>query len=118
MTTAELGQIVADLCGQAKFGEVQDRYWTDDIVAVEAMGGPMAVLSGREAVMGKIAWWNANHIVHGCAVEGPFVNGEQFALRLALDVTPKDGARITMTEIVLYDTRDGRIARETYLYAM
>jgi ketosteroid isomerase-like protein len=118
MTTIELARTVAALCAEARFGEVQDRFWTDDIVTSEAIEGPMASLHGRAAAMEKVNWWNANHTVHGCTVEGPFVNGDQFALRMTLDVTPKDGERVAMTEIVLYDTQAGRITRETYFYAM
>ena len=42
----------------------------------------MAVCEGKEALKQKSDWWRANHEVHGAAIEGPFVNGDQFAVRI------------------------------------
>ena len=118
MNTIELAQTVAQLCRQSRFAEVQDSYWSNDIVAIEAMDGPMARLEGRAAVQPKLDWWNANHEVHGTTVEGPFVNHDQFALVMELDVTPRDQPRMKMREIVTYKTADGKITEERYHYAM
>ncbi len=110
-------QFVA-LCKEGKFDEAGDRFWSDDIVSVEPMG-EMATLKGREAVVGKRAWWYANHEVHGGETFGPFVNGAQFAVRFTLDVTPKaSGQRMTMEEIGLYTVKDGKIVEERFFYAM
>ncbi len=116
MTTHELAHTVATMLREGRFAEVQERYWSDDILAVEPMG-PMARLKGREAVAKKIAYWNSTTEMHGCTVDGPFINGEDFALRLDLDVM-QGQPRQTMREVVLYKTADGKIAEEHYLYAM
>jgi ketosteroid isomerase-like protein len=44
------------------------------------------------------------------------VNGDQFALRFSMDVTPKGGARLQMDEIGLYTVRDGKIVEERFFY--
>ena len=94
-----------------------ERFYADGIVSIEAMDGPMARLEGRDAVRGKSDWWYANHEVHSAATEGPFVNGDQFALRFVLDVTAKaTGERIAMTEVGLYTVRDGRVVEERFFY--
>ena len=89
----------------------------DDIVSYEAMEGPMAICKGKEAVRQKGEWWTANHEVHGGSVEGPFVQGDQFAIYLTMDLTPKEtGERMTMKEVCLYTVKDDKIVEERFFY--
>lgn len=91
------------------------RYWADDIVSLEPGDGDMSRCEGREALEAKHDWWNANTQVHSSKTEGPFVFGDQFAVRYEMDVT-MDGERSQMTEVGLYTVRDGKIAEERFLY--
>ena len=72
----------------------------------------------RAAVEGKSAWWNDNHLVHGAGrVDGPFVNGDQFAVFWEIDVTPKaTGERTRLREVALYTIRNDKIAEERFFY--
>ena len=86
-------------------------------MSYEALDGPMAVCEGKEAVKQKSEWWRANHEVHGGSVEGPFVNGDQFAVRFKMDITPKaTGERVMMDEIGVYTVEDGKIIEERFYY--
>jgi ketosteroid isomerase-like protein len=90
-------------------------YNAADIVSREAMDGPMARLEGAAAVQKKSEWWYANHTVHSVTTEGPYINGDQFAVRFDMDVTAKDtGKRMQMQEIALYTVRNGKIAEERF----
>ncbi|QMW24644.1 nuclear transport factor 2 family protein [Sandaracinobacteroides saxicola] len=109
-----LAETFTALLREGKFMEAAEAHWDEDLVTLEAMDGPMAFVEGREENLNKMRWWNENHTVHGIEVEGPFVNGDQFIVRLAVDVTPKDGERTTMTENVVYTVEDGRIVEERY----
>jgi ketosteroid isomerase-like protein len=81
------------------------------------MDGPMARLEGKAAVEAKNAWWSGAHEVHGAETYGPFVNGDQFAVRWVMDVTQKEsGQRITLDEVALYTIRNGKIAEERFFY--
>jgi ketosteroid isomerase-like protein len=118
MTTDEVAQAFAALCREDRGREAADRFWADDVVSIEPMDGPMARLEGREAVLGKHAWWDGAFEVHGGSVEGPFVHGDQFALRFALDATDrKSGVRESMREIGLYTVRAGKVVEERFFYA-
>ena len=118
MTTAEIAEAFAALCREDRGGEAAERFWADDVVSLEAMEGPMARLEGREAVLGKHAWWEGAFDVHGGAVEGPFVHGDQFALRFELDATNREtGERSTMREIGLYTVSGGKVVEERFFYA-
>lgn len=116
MDTAELAH---DFAAKLKTGDEKaaQAHWSDNIVSLEAFPGDMARIEGRAGVEAKGAWWYDNHDVHSVGVEGPFVHGDQFALRFALDVTPKDGDRMQMTEIGLYTVSGGKIVEERFFPA-
>ncbi|WP_144186105.1 nuclear transport factor 2 family protein [Elioraea rosea] len=117
MTTREIAEAFAELCKAGRHEDAGERYWSDDIVSIEAAEGDMARVEGRAAVLAKSAWWYANHDIHSVETTGPYVNGDQFALRFAVDVTRKaDGERIRMNEIGLYTVRGGKVVEERFFY--
>jgi hypothetical protein len=116
MTTGELAKAFATMLAEGRDREAAETFWAEDVVSREAMDGPMAVTRGRAEIFAKHDWWGANNAVHGVTVAGPFVNGDQFALRFSMDVTPNGEARAQMDEIGLYTVRDGRIVEERFFY--
>ena len=95
------------------------KYNSPDIVSYKAMEGDMAVCKGTAAVKAKSEWWYANHDVHSSTAEGPYVNGESFAVRFSLDVTAKQSQqRMQMEEIGLYTVKGGKIIEERFFYSM
>ncbi|HVG50393.1 MAG TPA: nuclear transport factor 2 family protein [Xanthobacteraceae bacterium] len=116
MSTADIAAKFTDTLKAGKFEEAES-FWSDDIASFEAMDGPMREARGRAAVHAKGEWWVANHDVHSFEVSGPFVNGDQFAVRFKIDVTPKtNGQRMQMDEVGLYTVRNGKIAEERFFY--
>ena len=119
MSTQEVGKDLVQLCNAGKFAEAGEKYWAEDAVSVEAMGPPGADLTarGKAALRAKSEWWANTHEVHAAKAEGPFVNGDQFAVRFEMDFTVKDsGQRMQMTEVGLYTVKDGKIVEERFLY--
>jgi ketosteroid isomerase-like protein len=117
MTITEIAKDFTELLNQGHHEDAAVKYNADDIVSYEAMEGPMAICRGKEAVKQKGQWWQENHEVHGGSVEGPYVNGDQFALRFKFDITPKaTGERATMDEVGLYTVKDGKITEERFYY--
>lgn len=117
ITVKEIAEDFAALCKAGKHEEAGERYWADDVVSREAMEGPMAEMRGRAAVKGKGEWWYANHEIHSVTTEGPFLHGDQFALRFEMDVTAKQtGQRTHMAEIGLYTVKDGKVVEERFFY--
>ena len=117
MTIAEIAKDFTELLQQGDHEGAAEKYNADDIVSYEAMEGPMAVAHGKEALKQKGQWWQENHEVHGGSVEGPYVNGDQFAVRFKFDITPKaTGERVTMDEVGLYTVKDGKITEERFYY--
>jgi len=117
MTIAEIAKDFTELLKQGDHDGAAEKYNADDIVSYEAMEGPMAVARGKEALQQKSQWWQENHEVHGGLVEGPYVNGDQFAVRFKFDITPKStGERVTMDEVGLYTVKNGKITEERFYY--
>lgn len=117
MTIQDLATDFVALLKEGRDADAAAKYNAADIASFEAMDGPMAEVLGKEAVARKGEWWVANHEVHSASVEGPYVNGDQFAVRLAYDVTVKEtGQRMQMDEVGLYTVKDGKIVSERFLY--
>lgn len=116
MDTKTVAKLFTDLCAKGEFDAAGQKFWSDDVVSLEAMTGDGARAEGRKALIAKGEHWYANHTVHEAKTEGPYVHGNQFAVRFLLDVTPKGGQRSQMTEVALYTVANGKIIEERYFY--
>ncbi len=117
MNTQEIATDLVQLCKQGKFDEAGEKYWADDVVSIEAQG-PDAEARGKDAVRKKGEWWSEHHDVHRVEVEGPYINGDQFAVRFEMELTNKDnGQRMQMDEVGFYRIRNGKIAEERFFYS-
>jgi hypothetical protein len=116
MSTKDIAEKFTAALKSGKFEEAES-FWSDDVASFEAMDGPMREVRGRDNVHAKGEWWTGNHDVHGFEASGPYVNGDQFALRFKIDVTPKaSGQRMQMDEVGLYTVHNGRITEERFFY--
>ena len=116
MTTAELAKDFTALCAAGNFNEAGEKYWSEDVASTEAFGEP-ATVHGLAAVRGKSAWWYGAHDIHSTEAHGPYVNGDQFAVRFVMDITVKEsGARMKMDEVGVYTVKDGKITEERFFY--
>jgi len=117
MSAKAVGEDVVALAKAGQFDAIGEKYWAPDVVSIEAMDGPMARIEGIDGVRAKTEWWNGAHEVHGGNAHGPWVNGDQFAVRYEIDATNREsGERIQMDEIAVYTVRDGRIVEERFYY--
>jgi ketosteroid isomerase-like protein len=116
-TTKDIADAFTALCKAGKFDEAGAQYWSADVVSLEATPGDMQRAAGIDAVRGKGEWWAANHEIHGFEAEGPFVNGDAFAVIFRMDVTFKpSGERTKMDEVATYVVKDGKIVEERFYY--
>ena len=117
MTTADVAKAFTDMLKANDHHGAAKAFNAPDIVSIEAMEGPMARVQGTVAVEAKSQWWYDNHEVHSVVTEGPYVNGDQFAVTFAMDITTKaTGARSQMSEVGLYTVKDGKITEEKFMY--
>ena len=124
MDTKEIGEKLVGLCNKGKNLDAIDSLYHKDIVSIEAMGSPEMPqeMRGIDKIKGKNQWWSENNQVHGSKVEGPFPNGDRFAVKFHYEITPKagpaKGKRVNMDEIGIYTVKNGKIVKEEFFYAM
>jgi ketosteroid isomerase-like protein len=117
MTTNELAKAFTDLLKAGDHNTAASTFNSPDIVSIEAMDGPMARVQGTAAVKAKSDWWYGAHEVHSATAEGPYVNGDQFSVIFAMDITQKEtGNRMQMQEVGLYTVKNGKIVEEKFMY--
>lgn len=113
MNAKELAKEFTDLCAKGEFAVAGERFWSDEVVSLEAMG-EMPVATSKAAVKQKSAWFAANNQIHDLTIEGPFVHGNQFLVRFDIHLTPKGGSRTRMLEAGLFTVQDGKITEERF----
>jgi hypothetical protein len=124
MDTKEIGEKLVGLCNKGKNLDAIDSLYGKDIVSIEAMGSPEMPqeMRGIDKIKGKNQWWSENNEVHGAKVEGPYPNGDRFAVKFHYEITPKvgpgKGKRVKMDEIGIYTVKSGKIVKEEFFYAM
>jgi ketosteroid isomerase-like protein len=105
------------MCKAGQMDEAGEKYWANDVVSLEPMDGDMARADGIDAVRAKGEWWYGAHDVHSVDVTGPCINGNQFIVEFAMDITEKEsGNRMQMSETALYTVTDGKITDERFFY--
>lgn len=116
-TPAEIGaDIVAMIRAGRADAEIWDKWFHDGFESVEGSGQSWV---GRKAVAEKVAQWEAENTVRELTVEGPYVGATHFAIRYLSDIeNAATGERMKLTEIGVYEVRDGKVVREEFMYGM
>ncbi len=117
MTTQEVAEAFTALCKAGQMDEAGLKYWAENVRSIENMEGPTSVAEGIPALIAKGEWWYGAHEVHSVETHGPYVNGDQFAVRFVMDITNKEsGERVAMDEIAVYTVANGKISEERFYY--
>lgn len=115
-TTADIAGDFAGLCRAGRFDQAGEDYWADAVISLEP-AGEGATTRGIAAVRAKGEQWAHDHEIHGVDVGGPWVNGDRFALRFRMDITPRaTGRRMQLDEFAVYTVKAGKIVEERFFY--
>ena len=119
MTTQELAERLVVLCRQAHFEAAQKELYGKDVVSIEPHGAGVfdKETTGIEAVNAKISKFN-NIVqeVHKIEVSEPLVVANSFSCTMRMDLTMKEGGHMDMTELCVYEVKDGRIIKEMFFF--
>jgi hypothetical protein len=121
MSVKDIASHMINLLKAGHHMEASQRFHADDVVSVEAMAGPGmdTATHGKAAVAKKSEDFMAAHEVKNTTIDGPFINGDQFALVMTSDLIQKaSGQTMTMSEIALYTVRNDKVVEERFLYKM
>lgn len=117
MTTQQIADRLIELCNKGDFETAQKELYADDAVSIEpqARPGMEKETKGLEAIIqkGKI-FMSMVQEVHSSEISAPIVAPNSFAIRFNLDITMKERGRMPMSELCIYDIKDGKIISESF----
>lgn len=117
MTTQEIADKLVALCRSGQNDEAYKSLFAEDAVAVEPPHSNAPEVVGRPALLAKSKQFSEQvKELHGSSVSDPVVASNYFSCAMSLDMTNKNGERIKMNEIALYEVRDGKIVKEQFFY--
>ncbi|MES2003478.1 MAG: nuclear transport factor 2 family protein [Bacteroidota bacterium] len=118
MTTQQIAERLATLCRQGEFETAQKELFAADAISIEPWASPdfPKETQGLDAIIQKGHKFSSMvEEMHGGTVSEPIVAGNSFAVAMEMDMTMKGQARMTMSELCVYQVKDGKIISETFL---
>ncbi|HEY1765673.1 MAG TPA: nuclear transport factor 2 family protein [Opitutaceae bacterium] len=117
MSTKEIASRLVALCRQGKFEDAQKELFSTNAKSIEAEDSPMQPreTKGLDGIIAKGHEFQASvEKIHSMSISEPLVAEDSFACTMTLDVTMKGRGRNTMSEVCVYDVRDGKITAEQF----
>ena len=117
MNTTEIANRLVELCKKGDFEAAQKELFAKDAVSIEPHATPAfeKETKGLDAILKKGEKWNEMvSEMHSTEVSKPLVGENSFAITMSMDVTMKDGQRMDMTELCVYNIKDGKIVSEQF----
>jgi hypothetical protein len=117
MTIQEIAQRLVTLCRDAKWEEAQKELYAEDVISIEPYATPAFAkeTKGLPAIIEKGRTFTAMiETLHRLEVSEPVVAGSSFACTMRLDVTMKGQGRMDMTELCVYNVKDGKVVSEQF----
>jgi hypothetical protein len=118
LTTQEVADRLHVLLSQFRFADAQTELFHEDATSVEpAHSQGMPTVTGLDKIKMKGEEFQKGlEEVHSGHVSDPLVAGNYIAMTMVMDVTMKGVGRQKLEELMVYEVRDGKIAREQFLY--
>ena len=118
MKISEIASKLVSWCKEGDFVKPYEELYSDKIVSIENDGkGEGGYVEGLEGIKKKGEWWETNFEVHDSEVSDPLVADNWFSVKFDLDTTHKpSGQRSKMSEIAVYEVKDGKIIKEQFFY--
>ena len=117
MTTQEIANRLTQLCQNGDFETAQKELFAQDAVSIEAHSTPAfeKETKGLKAILEKGAKWNSMlEKVNKMEVSEPIVAANSFALTIHMDIVMKQRGAMDMTELCVYEVKNGKILKEEF----
>ncbi len=117
MTINEIANRLVILCRQAQYETAQKELFSKDAVSIEPYATPAfeKEIKGLDAILEKGHKFESMvQETHKVEVSEPLVAGNSFCCTLRMEVTMKESGHLDMTELCVYEVKDGKIIRETF----
>jgi hypothetical protein len=117
METQEIANRLVALCREGKWEAAQQELYAADAISIEPHATPAfeKETRGLPAIVEKGRKFVAMvETMHTLSVSDPLVANNSFACTMRMDVTMKGQGRMDMTELCVYEVRDGKISSEQF----
>jgi len=112
MTTEEIVGRLRELIIAGENVKAEQELYSADVVSYEQDG---RVVSGLEGVIEKTkASFEYFEESYGTKISEEYVGKNSFLIKIDMDVRPKGGERMQMSEYGFYKVRDGKIVEEHF----
>jgi hypothetical protein len=119
MTTQEVADKLVQYCREGKNIDAINELYDDNVVSKEMEGAPRSVSTGKDEVLAKNQeWFDSVVEIHGFDIADPLVADTHFAVKMDMDVTYKQHGRAPMSELAVYQVKNGKIVEEQFFYNM
>jgi hypothetical protein len=117
MTTQQIANRLAELCRLGQYEAAQKELYADDAISIEPYETPEFAkeTKGLDAIIEKGHKFESMvEEMHGGDVSEPLVAGNTFAFVLSMDMTMKGKGRMNMSELCVYQVKDGKVVSEEF----
>ncbi|TCC88582.1 nuclear transport factor 2 family protein [Pedobacter frigiditerrae] len=119
MTTQEVASKLVQLCREGKNDQAIDELYAENVTSKEPKGAQMELTEGKQAVKDKTLQWEKSIAeIHSSTISDPIVADHHFSIVMDFDATYKEHGRIKMSEICVYEVKDGKIVADEFFYRM
>lgn len=117
MNTSEIATRLVEYCRNGQYEEAQRELYANDAVSIEPYATPAfdKEVKGLDAILEKGKKFQAMvEEMHNNTVSNPLVTGNSIAFILTMDATMKGKKRENMSELCVYQVKDGKIVSEQF----
>lgn len=118
MTTQEVAERFNQLAQQEKWFEIQDEFFADHVKSIDPPHSPyFGYAEGKTDVRKKGEdFVKRIEAAHRLYTSEPLVSGSHFAVGREKDLTVQGFGRIQISQVMLYQVKDGQIISEQFFY--
>jgi len=117
MTTQQTATRLVELCRKGDFEAAQKNLFSNDAISIEPHATPAfdKETKGLNAIIEKGKKFNSMvEKRHGITISDPLIATNPFACIMTMDVTMKEGGRMQMAELCVYEVKDGEVISEHF----
>ena len=117
INTQEIANRLVELCRAGDWEKAQKELFAKDAVSIEPYATPEfeKETKGLDAILKKGDKFSSMvEKYHDLKVSEPLVVGNSFAVTMSMDLTMKGQGRMNMSELCVYQVKDGKIVSESF----
>ena len=117
MTTQQTANRLVELCRKGDFESAQKNLFSNDAISIEPHATPAfdKETQGLDAIVEKGKKFNSMvEKTHGITISDPLIASNSFACIMTMDVTMKEGGRMQMAELCVYEVNEGKVISEHF----